>query len=66
MSTSENKVQLRRFLESNKELAGKLEELEKAVAGHIEKIGLIFQAIKQMIRKKEEPLPPRKPIGYKL
>jgi len=58
-------VQLRRFLESNKELARKIEELEKAVTGHDEKIGLIFQAIKQLIDKKEEPVPPRNPIGYK-
>ena len=59
-------VQLRRFLESNKELAIKMEELEKAVAGHDEKINLIFQAIKQLIEKKDEPAPPRKPIGYKI
>ena len=59
-------VQLRRFLESNKELAIKMEELEKAVAGHDEKINLIFQAIKQLIEKKDEPPPPRKAVGYKL
>ncbi|TSA24846.1 MAG: ORF6N domain-containing protein [Bacteroidetes bacterium] len=58
-------VQLRRFLESNKELTRKMEELEKAVTGHDEKIKLIFQAIKQLIEKKEEPLPPRNPIGFK-
>jgi hypothetical protein len=57
-------VQLRLFLESNMEFARKLDELEKAVAGHDEKIGMIFQAIRQMIGKKEEPLPPRRPIGY--
>jgi hypothetical protein len=38
-------VQLRRFLESNKELAIRMDELEKAVAGHDEKIRLFFQAI---------------------
>ena len=59
-------VQLRRFLESNKELAIKVEELEKAVAGHDEKINLIFQAIKQLIEKKDEPATPRKPVGYKV
>jgi hypothetical protein len=57
-------VQLRQFLESNKELARKMEELEKAVTGHDEKIRLIFQAIKQLIEKKEELPPPRKLIGY--
>ena len=59
-------VQLRRFLESNKELAIKMEELEKAVAGHDEKINLIFQAIKQLIEKKDEPPPPGKAVGYKV
>ena len=59
-------VQLRRFLESNKELAIKMEELEKAVVGHDEKINLIFQAIKQLIEKKDEPATPRKPVGYKV
>jgi len=38
-------VQLRRFLESNKELARKIEELEKAVSGYDEKIQMIFSAI---------------------
>jgi len=57
-------VQLRRLLESNKELARKVEELEKAVSGHDEKIQLIFQAIRKLISEKEKPLPERKPIGY--
>ena len=43
-----------------------MEELEKAVTGHDEKIRLIFQAIKQLIEKKDEPMPPRIPIGYKV
>jgi hypothetical protein len=59
-------VQLRRFLESNKELAISMEELEKAVARQDEKINLIFQAIKQLIEKKDEPATPRKPVGYKV
>ena len=58
-------VLLRRFLESNKELARKMGELEKTVTGHDEKIKLIFQAFKQLIEKKEEPLPPRNPIGFR-
>jgi hypothetical protein len=49
-------VQLRRFLESNKELAQKMEELERVVTGQDEKIRLIFQSIKQKIEKKEEPI----------
>ena len=58
-------VQLRRSLEANKEIGRKLEELEKTVAGHDEKIKLIFQVIKQLIEKKEEPQAPRNPIGYR-
>jgi len=59
-------VQLRRFLESNKELARWIDELEKAVTGHDQKITLIFQAIKQLIDKKDEPPPVRKSIGFKI
>ncbi len=58
-------VQIRRFLESNKELARKIEELEKAVSGHDEKIHLIFSAIKQLMEKKENP-PIYKQVGFKL
>ena len=58
-------VQLRKFLESNIELARKIEALEKAVTGHDEKIRMIFQAIKELIQEKEKPIPPRNPIGFK-
>jgi hypothetical protein len=46
-------VQIRRFLESHKELARKIEELEKAVSGYDEKIQLIFSAIRQLMEEKE-------------
>jgi hypothetical protein len=58
-------VQLRRFLESNKELARKFEELEKAVSVQDEKIQLIFSAIKQLIEEKEHPVE-RNPVGFKI
>ena len=58
-------VHLRRFLESNKELMRRLDELEKAVSGHDEKIQLIFSVIKQLIEEHEEP-PERNPVGFKL
>jgi DNA-binding transcriptional MerR regulator len=57
-------IQLRQFLESNKELAIKLEELEKSLEKHDERIQLIFQAIRQLIEKKMEEEKPRRPIGY--
>lgn len=37
-------VQIRRFLESHKELARRIDELEKAVSGYDEKIQMIFSA----------------------
>lgn len=57
-------VQLRQFLESNKDLAIKLEELEKSLEKHDERIELVFQAIRQLIEKKTEEEKPRRPIGY--
>jgi hypothetical protein len=59
-------VHFRRVLETNSTLARKIGELESAVAAHDEKITLIFQAIKQMIKKKEEPPAPRSTIGYRI
>jgi hypothetical protein len=56
-------VQLRRFLEANRELALKIEELERTVSGHDENIALIFETIRQMIEKKNEP---REPVGFKI
>jgi len=58
-------VQLRRFLESNKALAQKIEELEKSVAGHDEKIQIIFSAIKQLMEEKVVPVE-RNPVGFKI
>jgi hypothetical protein len=56
-------VHLRKFLEANKELALKIEELERLVAGHDEHIRLIFETIRQMIERKNEP---REPVGFKI
>ena len=56
-------VHLRKFLETNKELALKIEELEKTVSGHDENIRLIFETIRQLIGRKNEP---REPVGFKI
>jgi hypothetical protein len=56
-------VQLRRFLETNKKIIEKVDELEKKVSIHDENILLIFETIRQMIEPKNEP---RKPLGYKI
>jgi len=56
-------VKLREILSTHKELAHKLAELERKIDKHDKDIGLIFEAIRQLI----EP-PPEKPkrlIGFK-
>lgn len=47
-------VQMRKFLETHKDLALKIEELERTVSSHDENIQLIFETIRQMIEKKRE------------
>ena len=59
-------VQMRRYFETHKELAKKIEEIESMIISHDQKIQLIFHAIKQLMEKKEEPQPERRPIGYKV
>ena len=59
-------VQVRKFMETHKEFARKLEDLERTVAKHDERIQLVFQAIKDLIEKKIEPPPPRTTIGYRI
>jgi hypothetical protein len=53
-------VKLREFLEINKELAKKIEELE---ARYDEKFCLVFETIYQLMEKKNEPL---QPIGFRI
>jgi hypothetical protein len=56
-------VQMRKFLETHRELALKLEELERTVLSHDENIQLIFETIRHMIEKKSEPM---EPVGFKI
>ena len=56
-------VQLRNFLALNRELALRIKEPERNVSGHDDNIALIFETIKQMIEKKNEP---RVPVGFKI
>jgi predicted nucleic acid-binding Zn-ribbon protein len=52
-------VKMREILEDNKELQDKIEQLE---AKYDQQFLLVFEAIKLLIRKEEEP---RNPVGYK-
>jgi hypothetical protein len=56
-------VQMRKFLETHKDLALKIEELERTVSSHDENIQLILETIRQMIEKKSEPM---EPVGFKI
>lgn len=54
-------VKLKELLLTHKDLALKIEELEKKYAGHDEKIQKIFEAIRQLMLPPEEP---KRVIGF--
>jgi len=56
-------VHLREAIAGSKELARKLEELERRIASHDESIQTLFQAIRQLMAPKEAP---KKKIGFQL
>jgi len=55
-------VRLRRLIGAHKELARKLQDLEKRLGRHDEQIGLLFDAIRDLMEPGDEP--PRR-IGFK-
>jgi hypothetical protein len=55
-------VKLRLMLASHKELAVKINELERQIQSHDHKIEAIFEAIHEMM---DPPDKPRKPIGFR-
>jgi len=55
-------VRLRGMLAANKELAGRLDELERKVAGHDGDIRALVEAIRQLMAPPPEPA--RKRIGF--
>ena len=54
-------VQLRRLMDSNRELARKIESLERR---YDEQFGVVFKAIKALVAAEQKPKPRRK-IGFK-
>ena len=56
-------VRLREILSTHKELARKLEQLEKRIAEHDEQIGDIFEAIRQLMTPPDRP---NKKIGFEV
>ena len=53
-------VQMRRLMETHKELAKKIEELESK---YDEQFSMVFEAIRQLIQQENEP---RKPVGFRI
>ena len=56
-------VQMRKLLETHKELAAQLRKLESRLDYHDAAIEENFEAIRQLM---EQPNPPRKKIGFKI
>ena len=54
-------VRLRQILSSHKELARKLEELERKIGAHDQQIQAVFQAIRQLMTP---PEPKRRKMGF--
>jgi len=54
-------VQLREMLATHKELAAKLEELERKISSHDQAIGGLIDAIRQLMRAPESS---SRPIGF--
>lgn len=54
-------VKLREILSTNKELAGKLAELERKIERHDDEIKAVFNAIRQLMAS---PEPKKKKIGF--
>lgn len=57
-------VKLRELMISHKDLAQKIEEIEKRVGAHDENFVIVFQAIRQLLEGPKEPLTKKKPIGF--
>jgi hypothetical protein len=56
-------VQMRELAASNRELARRLDELEKKFAGHDRQFVAVFDAIRRMVQPEEKG---RKMIGFKV
>jgi hypothetical protein len=56
-------VRLRKVLASHKDLARKLEELERKLGEHDQKFHVVFEAIRQLMTPPQEPAKKRR-IGF--
>ncbi len=56
-------VKLREVMGTHKELAHKIEALERKYQEHDKELQVVFQAIKKLLQP--PPVPPKRPIGFK-
>jgi hypothetical protein len=56
-------VKLRELLATHKDLARKLEEIEKQLGQHDEQFRIVFDAIRQLMATPDPP--PKRKIGYR-
>ncbi len=57
-------TKLRELMFFNKDLARKIEDLERNFQDHDKKIALIFEAIKRLLKENEEPSKSKVPFGF--
>lgn len=58
-------VRLKEYILSHKDLAKKIEDLERKFKEHDKKFILVFEAIKQLLNESIEPDQSKEPIGFK-
>lgn len=57
-------TKLREIMVSHKDLARKIEDLERKFADHDKKIMVIFDAIRKLLERPEEPEQKKGPMGF--
>ena len=57
-------VKLKEIMISHKDLARKIEKIERQFREHGKKFVIIFKVIKELLKGKEEPSKLKKPIGF--
>ena len=58
-------TRLREIILSHKDMARKIDDLERKFMDHDQKIVLVFRAIKQLLKEKKEPPKPKTPFGFR-
>jgi hypothetical protein len=57
-------VRLREMLSSNEQFRRKLDDIERRLSDHDEKLAIAFDAIRQLMDEGDDQRPAKPPIGY--